>query len=142
MPGAKLDGASVYDILENRESDHDRRRADRLARLCCTTCASEGQAAPRRSSRRPSAARPVRPTMIRAFEDDYGVQVRHAWGMTEMSRVGSSGSIKPSQVGLSHEEKLAIQSKQGWAPFGVEMRIVDDNNEEVPWDGKRSAGSR
>ncbi len=57
--------------------------------------------------------------------------------MTEMSPVGSAGSIKPSQMALSHEEKLAIQNKQGWAPFGVEMKIVDDENNDLPWDGKR-----
>ncbi len=39
--------------------------------------------------------------MIRAFEDDYGVEVRHAWGMTEMSPVGSAGSIKPSMMGAA-----------------------------------------
>jgi fatty-acyl-CoA synthase len=75
--------------------------------------------------------------MIRAFEDDYGVTVRHAWGMTEMSPVGSAGAIKPGMLGLSHDEKLAVQAKQGWAPFGVEMKIVDDENKELPWDGKR-----
>ena len=53
-----------------------------------------------------------------------------------MSPVGSAGALKPSQMALSHEEKLAIQNKQGWAPFGVEMTIVDDANNELPWDGK------
>jgi fatty-acyl-CoA synthase len=77
------------------------------------------------------------PEMIRAFEDDYGVTVRHAWGMTEMSPVGSAGAVKPGLLGSSHEQKLAIQAKQGWAPFGVEMKIVDDENTELPWDGKR-----
>jgi len=46
-------------------------------------------------------------------------------------------TLKPSASGLSQEQRLAIQSKQGWAPFGVEMRIVDDENKELPWDGKR-----
>ena len=77
------------------------------------------------------------PEMIRAFEDDYGIEVRHAWGMTEMSPIGSAGALKPAQAGLSHQEKLAIQAKQGWAPFGVEMKIVDDEDTELPWDGKR-----
>ena len=77
------------------------------------------------------------PEIIRAFEEDYGVEVRHAWGMTEMSPLGTVGSFKPSQMALSHKEKLALQCKQGWSPFGVEMKIVDDENNDLPWDGKR-----
>src|SRR5262249_1495676 len=75
------------------------------------------------------------PEMIRAFEEDYGVEVRHAWGMTEMSPVGSTGSIKPSLLGLSHQEILALKVKQGYAPLGIEMKITDDENRELPWDG-------
>jgi acyl-CoA synthetase (AMP-forming)/AMP-acid ligase II len=59
------------------------------------------------------------PAMIRAFEDDYGVEVRHAWGMTEMSPVGSTGAIKPIAANRPHEEILALKAKQGWAPFAV-----------------------
>ncbi len=77
------------------------------------------------------------PEMIRAFEEDYGVEVRHAWGMTEMSPLGTVGSFKPSQMALAHKEKLSIKCKQGWSPFGVEMKIVDDENNDLPWDGKR-----
>src|SRR5260370_31716668 len=57
--------------------------------------------------------------------------------MTEMSPLGTVGSFKPSQKSLPHQQKLALQAKQGWAPFGVEMKIVDDQNHELPWDGKR-----
>ena len=75
--------------------------------------------------------------MIRAFEVDYGIEVRHAWGMTEMSPIGSTGSIKPNLAGLPLEDLLTLKSKQGWAPFGVEMKITDDENRELPWDGKK-----
>ena len=129
MPGAKLDGASVYDILETEKVTmtaavptvwlgllhYLRKEGKRLSTLKFVGIG--GSACP--------------PEMIRAFEDDYGVEVRHAWGMTEMSPIGSAGAIKPSQVGLSHEEKLALQAKQGWAPFGVEMKIVDDENNDA-----------
>jgi acyl-CoA synthetase (AMP-forming)/AMP-acid ligase II len=135
MPGPRLDGASVYDLLETEKVtmtaavptvwlgllQYLRKEGKRLSTL--KLVAIGGSACP--------------PDMVRAFEDDYGVQVRHAWGMTEMSPVGSAGSIKPSQMSLSHEEKLALQAKQGWAPFGVEMKIVDDENNDLPWDGKR-----
>ena len=135
MPGPRLDGASVYDLLEREKVtmtaavptvwlgllQYLRKENKRLTTLKFVGIG--GSACP--------------PDVIRAFENDYGVTVRHAWGMTEMSPVGSAGSIKPSMMGLSHDEKLALQCKQGWAPFGVEMKIVDDEDKELPWDGKR-----
>jgi fatty-acyl-CoA synthase len=77
------------------------------------------------------------PSMIKAFEDDYGVEVRHVWGMTEMSPLGSVGSIKPLGRATTRDDVFAIKCKQGWAPFGVEMKIVDGENRDLPWDGKR-----
>jgi fatty-acyl-CoA synthase len=135
MPGARLDGASVYDLLET----------ERVTMTAAVPTVWLGLLQYlRKENKKPSTLKFVGiggsacpPEVIRAFEDDYGVQVRHAWGMTEMSPVGSAGSIKPSMSGISHEGKLALQAKQGWAPFGVEMKIVDDVNQELPWDGKR-----
>jgi acyl-CoA synthetase (AMP-forming)/AMP-acid ligase II len=76
------------------------------------------------------------PAMIRAFQDDYGVQVLHAWGMTEMSPLGTAGTLKAAQLKLGKEERYQLQSKQGRAIFGVDYRIVDENGKELPWDGK------
>jgi acyl-CoA synthetase (AMP-forming)/AMP-acid ligase II len=76
------------------------------------------------------------PAMIRSFEEDFGVRVLHAWGMTEMSPLGTVNSFKGQQLGLPHEQKLAIQNKQGRNIFGVEMTIVDDDGKELPHDGK------
>jgi len=76
------------------------------------------------------------PAMIRAFQDDYGVQVLHAWGMTEMSPLGTAGTLKAAQLKLGKEERYQLQSKQGRAIFGVDYRIVDENGRELPWDGK------
>ncbi len=76
------------------------------------------------------------PAMIRTLQDDYGVQVLHAWGMTEMSPLGTAGTLKAKQQKLSKEERYAIQGKQGRAIFGVDMRIVDESGKELPWDGK------
>src|SRR5688572_14166954 len=76
------------------------------------------------------------PAMIRAFQDDYGVQVLHAWGMTEMSPLGTAGTLKAKQASLPKREREAIQGKQGRAIFGVDFRIVDENGKELPWDGK------
>ena len=76
------------------------------------------------------------PAMIRTFQDDYGVQVLHAWGMTEMSPLGTAGTLKAGQLKLGKEERYQLQSKQGRAIFGVDYRIVDQNGKELPWDGK------
>ncbi len=135
MPGARLDGASVYELLETEQVTFTaavptvwlmllgylQKEGKKLSSL--KTVVIGGSACP--------------PSMIRAFEDDYGVEVRHAWGMTEMSPLGSVGSIKPLSPGATREDVFALKNKQGWAPFGVEMKIVDGENRELPWDGKR-----
>ncbi|MHB0954625.1 MAG: long-chain-fatty-acid--CoA ligase [Allorhizobium sp.] len=74
--------------------------------------------------------------MISAFKDRYGVDVLHAWGMTEMSPLGTICSLKPDYAHLEGEEQLDILVKQGHPPFTVEMKITGDDNEPLPWDGK------
>ena len=70
------------------------------------------------------------------FEERHGVYVHHAWGMTEMSPLGTFNTLKPQMQKLSGEEQFAIREKQGRALYGVEMKIVDDDNNELPWDGQ------
>jgi fatty-acyl-CoA synthase len=74
--------------------------------------------------------------MTQAFQDKYGVEVIHAWGMTEMSPLGSLCTLKPEYAALSGDARLDVQMKQGHPPFGVEMKITDDSNKPMPWDGK------
>jgi 3-(methylthio)propionyl---CoA ligase len=76
------------------------------------------------------------PAMIRAFNEDYGVEVLHAWGMTEMSPLGTLCTLKNKHDALSDSEKMKIRLKQGRAIYGVDMKIVDEAGEELPWDGK------
>jgi fatty-acyl-CoA synthase len=76
------------------------------------------------------------PAMIRSFQEDYGVQVLHAWGMTEMSPLGTVSTLKSRHLDLPKDSKLAIQRKQGRTIFGVDLKIVDDAGKELPWDGK------
>jgi 3-(methylthio)propionyl---CoA ligase len=78
------------------------------------------------------------PAMVQAFQDRYDVQVLHAWGMTELSPIGTVCTFKPHQLGLPPEQRLAIQAKQGRAVFGIDMKIVDDEGRELPHDGKQS----
>jgi fatty-acyl-CoA synthase len=70
------------------------------------------------------------PAMMRTFQDRYGVKVLHAWGMTEMSPVGTVSIIKGSQKTLSGEEQFQVQAKQGRAVYGVDMKIVTGDGEE------------
>ena len=135
MPGAKLDGASIYELLESEKVNFTaavptvwlmllaylQKEGKRLSTL--KNVVIGGSACP--------------PAMIKTFEEDYGVSVRHAWGMTEMSPLGSTSAVKPEFADRPHEEVLKVKAKQGFAPFGVEMRIVDGADNELPWDGKK-----
>ena len=133
MPGAKLDGASIYELLESEQVtctagvptvwamllqylQKENRQLSSLKRLVVG-----GAAAPR--------------SMIEAFEG-YGIEVFHAWGMTEMSPVGTIGSLKQAVDGVRGEALIDLKCKQGFAPFGVEMKITDDEGRRLPWDGK------
>ena len=135
LPGPKLDGASVYDLLEGEGVSmtaavptvwmmllaHMESTGKRLSTLRRVMIG--GSACPR--------------AMVDKFENNYGVEVAHAWGMTEMNPIGSISSIKPSYGALEKEALLDVKAKQGSAPFTVEMKITDDDNKELPWDGKK-----
>ena len=80
--------------------------------------------------------------MIKTFEEDYGVEVFHAWGMTEMSPLGTVGSIKPQLGHLDGDALLDVKQKQGYTPFGVEMKITDDADKSCRGTARPSAASR
>lgn len=75
------------------------------------------------------------PSMIAAFRDKYGVELIHAWGMTETSPLGTVNQLLQKHQGLSDDEKLKIRLRQGRPPFGVTLRLIDDNGEVLPNDG-------
>ncbi len=74
------------------------------------------------------------PSMIDALQDKYGVRVIHAWGMTEMSPIGTIGAPKARHV--ANDSFRPLQEKQGRPPYGVDMKIVDADGRDLPWDGK------
>ncbi len=133
MPGAKLDGPSLHELLETERVtmtaavptvwlallDHLNRTQGRLTTL--KRVAIGGSACPR--------------AMTEAFEKHYGVTVAHAWGMTEMSPLGSFCSIKPALAGLDDDALYALKMKQGFPTFTVEMKITDDDGLALPHDG-------
>jgi fatty-acyl-CoA synthase len=76
--------------------------------------------------------------MLDAFEDKYGVQVIHAWGMTELSPMGALGKLKGKHVNLDAGQRRALQAKQGRSLYGIDMKIVDENGGELPRNGQTS----
>jgi acyl-CoA synthetase (AMP-forming)/AMP-acid ligase II len=76
------------------------------------------------------------PAMTRAFQEEFGVEVLHAWGMTEMSPLGTVCTFKPIHLRQGKEERYALQNKQGRAIYGVDLRVVGAEGEELPWDGR------
>ena len=134
MPGAKMDGASIYELLDTfkvsftaavptvwlmllQDLEKTGRRLPHLKRVVIG-----GSACPR--------------AITKTFQEKYGVEVVHAWGMTEMSPLGSLCTMKPEYASLEGDAKLNVQMKQGHPPFGVEMKITDDAGRDLPWDGK------
>jgi fatty-acyl-CoA synthase len=134
LPGAKLDGASVYELLSEYKVtftagvptvwlmllQHLEATGNKLPYVKRVLIG--GSAAPR--------------AMTKTFQDTYGVEVVHAWGMTEMSPLGTVCTLKPGYAELTGEARLDVQAKQGHPPFGVELKITDDANKPLPWDGK------
>ena len=136
FPGPALDGKSVYELLESERVtmaagvptvwlmllNHVKQNGLRFSHMRRTVIG--GSACP--------------PAMIKSFRDDYDVTVLHAWGMTEMSPIGTVCTLKLAQQTLDSEAQLAIMAKQGRAVYGVEMRIVGPDGQELPWDGQAS----
>jgi acyl-CoA synthetase (AMP-forming)/AMP-acid ligase II len=134
MPGPRLDGPSVHALLESESItvtaavptvwlallQHLESTGGRLSTLKRVIIG--GSACPR--------------AITEVFERKYGVTVAHAWGMTEMSPVGSFCTIKPDYAHLDGDALLDLKAKQGFAPFTVEMKIENDEGLAMPWDGK------
>jgi fatty-acyl-CoA synthase len=134
MPGMKMDGASIYELLESEQVTYSAAvptvwlmllqhlQKEKLTLSSLKRVTIGGSACPR--------------AVTEAFEKNYGVTVDHAWGMTEMSPVGSVCSLKGAVMDLQGEALYDLKQKQGYAPFGVEMKITDDSGKDMPWDGK------
>ncbi len=78
------------------------------------------------------------PAMMKTLQEDYGVEVIHAWGMTEMSPLGTLAKLKSKHDGLPRDAQQKLLETQGRAIYGVDMAILDDNDRPLPWDGKSS----
>ena len=132
LPGAKLDGASLTELI-NGEGVTITAGVPTvwLALLNHMDVAKVDLPTLRRVIIGGSAA-PV--SMIERF-DTKGIEVLHAWGMTETSPVGAYSMLAPRHGSLSEEARMALRIKQGFALFGADLRIVGSDGKEVPWDG-------
>lgn len=75
-------------------------------------------------------------SIMEAFEERHGVHVQHAWGMTEMSPIGTLNSPTADWDSLGTDEQWALRLKVGRPVFGVDVKIVDPEGREVGWDGE------
>jgi len=134
FPGPALDGKSIYELVEAEGVSYaagvptiwqmllGHMKPNNLKFSTLKRTVIGGSACP--------------PAMIAAFREDYGVEVLHAWGMTEMSPLGTLCTLKNKHLTMPEEEQMKIRLKQGRAIFGVDMKIVDGDGQELPWDGK------
>lgn len=76
-------------------------------------------------------------SIMNEFREEHGVETIHAWGMTEMSPIGTVNSPKRETESLSMKERNALRLKQGRSIFGVDMKVVGEGDQEVPWDGEQ-----
>jgi 3-(methylthio)propionyl---CoA ligase len=134
FPGAALDGKSLYELFEAEKVTQTAgvptvwlallayMKQNQLAFSTLKTVVVGGSACP--------------PAMIDTFRDDYGVECRHAWGMTEMSPLGSMCTLKTKHLAMPREKQRELERKQGRTVYGVQMKIVDGEGQELPRDGK------
>ncbi|TDM07988.1 MAG: long-chain fatty acid--CoA ligase [Ideonella sp. MAG2] len=136
FPGPHLDGASLHGLMENEKVTMAAgvptvwqgllgyMEAQGLRFSTVNRTVIGGSACP--------------PAMMKTFEEKYHVHVLHAWGMTEMSPLGTVCALKPSHEALPLEGRLAVQAKQGRAVYGVDMKVVGEDGRELPHDGQSS----
>jgi fatty-acyl-CoA synthase len=134
LPGPKLDGPSVCELLTTEKVT--------MTAAVPTVWLTALQYLEQSGQKLPDLNRVMiggsacPRSMIETFEKKFGVQVIHAWGMTEMSPLGTIGTLKHHVAEMPFEKQLDYKCKQGHPVFGVEMKITDDANNELPRDGK------
>jgi len=136
LPGAGLDGKSLYELFESEGVTISAGVPTVWQGLLAYVEANGLKFSTMRRSAIGGSACP--PAMIAKFLNDYGVRVIHAWGMTEMSPIGTAASFKGKHAALSDAERLDVMSTQGRAVYGVDMKIVDPAGQELAWDGSTS----
>lgn len=134
LPGPAMDGASVYELLEQEKCTLS--LAVPTVWMMLTAYLRESGATLPYMKRVVIGGSAVPEAMIREFESDYDVQVIHAWGMTETSPLGTLNFLMPHLQDLPYDEQMPIKLKQGKSIFGINIRIVDDEGNSLSHDGR------
>ena len=134
FPGPKMgDGAALFDLLDSEDVTMAL-GVPTVWLALLQYCASEGKRLDKLQSTLVGGAAVPR-SMIEEFRDKHDVELRQGWGMTEMSPLGTCNALKAGLETLSPDERLDLATKAGRGIFGCELRIVDDDGQELPWDG-------
>jgi fatty-acyl-CoA synthase len=136
MPGAQMDGASIYELLDTEKVTIT--AAVPTVWLMLLNYLEENNLKLPYLNRVIIGGSAIPEKILRAFEQDFEVDVVHAWGMTETSPLGTLGTLPPHLVDADVDTRMAQKMKQGRPPFGVELRIVDDAGNVLPRDGVTS----
>jgi fatty-acyl-CoA synthase len=133
FPGAALDGKSLYDLFEAEKVTFSAGVPTVWLGLLNHALQNDLKFSSFRRTVIGGAACP--PAMMDTLIDKFDIEVIHAWGMTEMSPLGTAGGLQTKHLDLPKDEQRKILQKQGHAIYGVDMKIVDDDGKELPWDG-------
>jgi fatty-acyl-CoA synthase len=136
MPGAQMDGASIYELLDTEKVSIT--AAVPTVWLMLLNYLQENDLKLPHLNRVLIGGSAIPEKILRAFEEDYEVDVVHAWGMTETSPLGTLGSLPPHLIKADIDTRMKQKLKQGRPPFGVELKIVDDAGKTLPRDGNTS----
>ncbi len=136
FPGPGLDGKSLYELFEAEQVTVSAGVPTVWQGLLAHLDAGGLKFSSMRRTVIGGSACP--PAMLRRFGDAYDVKVMHAWGMTEMSPVGTACALKPKHLQLSAEDKYAVMAKQGRVVYGVDMKVVDEQGAEIPFGSETS----
>ncbi|MCP2007326.1 3-(methylthio)propionyl-CoA ligase [Duganella violaceipulchra] len=133
FPGPALDGKSVYELMEKEQVTFSAGVPTVWLGLINHALQNKLKFSSFRRTVIGGSACP--PAMMSTLIDEFDVEVIHAWGMTEMSPLGTAGGLLTKHLDMSKEEQRKILQKQGHAIYGVDMKIADDDGKELPWDG-------
>jgi acyl-CoA synthetase (AMP-forming)/AMP-acid ligase II len=134
FPGCALDGKSLHELFEREKVTFSAGVPTVWAGLIQYMRENKLRLSTLKRTIIGGAACP--PAMIRALEDEFGIEVNHAWGMTEMSPLGSVCKLQEKHLSMPAEEQRKLREKQGHVVFGVDWKIVDGDGKSLPWDGK------
>jgi acyl-CoA synthetase (AMP-forming)/AMP-acid ligase II len=134
FPGPALDGKSLYELFEQEQVTFS--AGVPTVWLGLLTHVSQNGLKFSSFKRTVIGGSACPPAMMNTFRKQYDIEVVHAWGMTEMSPLGTASTLQAHHMTLPEAGQQAILEKQGHAIYGVDMKIVDDAGKELPWDGK------